>query len=73
MNNNPYEEIGAFNIDSDEPYVNLSLGFLHKKTQPFESFDDKTQASVHMILDYLRVVFANDDEKMYEYLVNWLA
>ena len=62
-----------YNLATSSPCINLSQGFLHKSTQEYDLFDNDIKKSVNIILEHIKIVFANDDEHMYNYLINWLA
>ena len=40
---NFYKSKGLYGLDTETPYINLSDGFLHKTTQPYESFSEEVK------------------------------
>jgi len=55
-----------------DKFINMSKQLKHQYVK-FESFDHKTKKGVEKMLLYIKEVWANNDEDMSNYLINWFA
>jgi hypothetical protein len=53
-------------------YVNASAQ-LKREYKKFSSFDKKTQEAVQMMLDFIKTIWASNNNHSYEYLLKWFA
>jgi hypothetical protein len=58
---------------TDQQYINLSKGFLHKNRKPFASYDKRVQENVNKILNHIKVVWNSNNMTNYEFCLNFLA
>jgi len=70
---NPKEVICDFNQPMiGNKFINLSKQLKHQY-QEYKLFDNKAKKGVEMMLNYIKEVWANNDENMYKYLLCWLS
>ncbi|MBS1736181.1 MAG: hypothetical protein JSS98_06175 [Bacteroidetes bacterium] len=55
-----------------ESEINISPQLKHKY-QKYNKFDDNIKSSVNVFLEYVKIIWANNNEKVYQYLLKWLA
>lgn len=53
-------------------FINVSKQLKHEYKE-YKTFDDKIKNAVEGMLSYLKEVWANSDDDMYKYLLNWLS
>jgi len=53
-------------------FINYSPQFLHKYAK-YDTFSKKIQKSVDTFLAYVKLIWANNDEKVYTYLLKWFS
>lgn len=53
-------------------FMNVSKQLIHEY-KPYESFDEKTKTRVQTMLSFILEIWANNDEKMFKYILNWLS
>lgn len=55
--------------------VNLSGRLLYEydSVNPYSLLPKKTRSKVNVMLNYIKLIWANNDEDVYEYLINWFA
>jgi hypothetical protein len=64
-------DINKFEITNE--YINVAGRMLYQDEQSFESFDTDIKERVQVMLDYIMLIWANNDPIVYEYLLNWFA
>jgi len=53
-------------------YINVSKQFKHEY-KAYSTFSDEIKEKVNKMLHFIKEVWASNDEKMYQYLLNWFA
>ena len=53
-------------------FINTCPAFKHE-VKPFESFSTETKANVILMLDYLKEIWANNNESQYQFIIKWFA
>lgn len=53
-------------------FVNMSPQFKHAK-KPFKDFSQKTKDSIQVFLDYIKLIWCDNNEEVYWFIVYWLA
>ena len=59
--------------ETDQDYINLSEGFLHKNIKSYKSYTAETKKNVDLILSHIKTVWCSNNNESYEYIVNWLS
>lgn len=54
-------------------YINVASQKKYTTTKPYKVFDDKVKAKVDIMLDYIKLIWANSDKDVNEYILSWLA
>ena len=55
-----------------DTYINLSEQLKHKYKE-YKSFSSNTKASVQIMLDYIKLVWADSNDEVFTYLLKWFA
>jgi len=58
---------------TEQWFINLSKGFLHKELVEYKSFEIKIRRKVKLILKHIKDVWNSGNEEAYEYVLNWLS
>jgi len=53
--------------------INTMAKTLHTKDKKYNKCSDKEKQAVNMMLDFIKQVWASNDNSQYEYLLNWFA
>jgi len=53
-------------------YINISSQLKHEYKE-YNTFNKKTKASVQIMLDYIKLIWADSNEDVFTYLINWLV
>lgn len=53
-------------------FINMTKQLKHQYKE-YKTFDDKTKKGVEKMLSYIKEVWANDDEKMFQYILKWFS
>ena len=53
-------------------FINISAQLKHKY-QKYKKFDNDVKEKVNIILDYVKLIWANSDDQVYDYLIKWFA
>jgi hypothetical protein len=53
-------------------FMNVSKQLIHEYKQ-YETFDNKIKTGVETMLSFIKEIWANNDQNMYQYLLNWLS
>lgn len=53
-------------------FINLGKQLKHKYSE-YAQFDPEIKVNVELMLSYIKEVWANNDEKVYQYLLKWLS
>ena len=56
-----------------EDMINILPEMLHKSDMTFEQCTKQQKDGVQMMLDFLKEVWANNNQKVYQYLIRWFA
>eukprot|EP01038_Epipyxis_sp_PR26KG_P018189 gene18189-25585_t len=59
-------------IENGKDFVNAS-GQLKRDYKPFASFSEEIKQGVQMMLDFIKEIWANNNELSYDYLLKWFA
>ena len=55
-------------------YINMSKFYLLKKlVKPYESFSDEVKENTKLLLNYIYVVLADNNDEVYNYLLKWYS
>ena len=64
-------------VDPQKPRIDYeakTINLLTLRTvKPITEFSKKTIAGAQIVLDFLRDIIANENEEVYEYLLNWIG
>jgi hypothetical protein len=55
-----------------DTFINISSQLKHEYKE-YKSFNKKTQASVDIMLDYIKLIWADSNEEVFTYLIKWFA
>ena len=71
---NPHIFSRTFKKD-DMDYLNMMKPRLHQphKVKKFDTYPEDVKKGVNVMLNHIRIVWANDQESMYNYMINWLS
>lgn len=58
---------------TEQSYINLSKGFLHKNIKPFDSYSKEIKSNVQTIINHITNVWNSKNEKNAEFCLNFLA
>lgn len=58
---------------TEQQYINLSKGFLHKNRKPFASYEKRVQDNVMKVLNHIKTVWNSNNAINYEFCLNFLA
>lgn len=72
-----YDQIKTLTCELNKPFVlgkfiNTCPAFKHE-VKPFESFSTEAKANVKLMLDYLKEIWANNNESQYQFIIKWFA
>jgi len=73
INNDPRSSRFYDNPETDEKFINLSKGFLHKIIKPFNTYSQKVQEDVNKIISHIKNVWNSGIHDNSEYCLNFLA
>ncbi len=73
INSDPRASMFYQNKNTEQNYINLSNGFLHKEVKSYESFDEKIKIGVEFILKHIKDIWNSKNEEQYNYCLNWLS
>jgi hypothetical protein len=59
--------------DTEQQYINLSKGFLHKNVKPYSSYSDKIKSNVEIILNHIKVIWNSKNEINANFCLDFLA
>nr|CAI9421274.1 helicase_3 [Cafeteriavirus-dependent mavirus]CAI9421312.1 helicase_3 [Cafeteriavirus-dependent mavirus] len=69
------KEVTVKGIQYNQKVLNMMCEHLHdvSKIPKFEEFEDSTKAQCKLMLDHIKTVWANNDDDMYKYIIQWLS
>ena len=75
-----YDEIRDIHVSTTAPFddgsrINIFEGFLHANDNngTYQRSSKRAKEGCDMMLDFVKTVWADGDDKVYEYLLNWFA
>lgn len=55
-----------------DKFINMASQLKHKY-QEYKTFDEKIKKAVNKMLVYIKEIWANNDENIYNYIINWFS
>jgi hypothetical protein len=54
-------------------FINVAEQLKHPEPKPYKEISKKLKDKIQILLDYIKLIWADNDLKVYEYILNWLA
>jgi len=56
-----------------DTYINVSEKIMHEYSKKYSEYSEATKGKVNIMLDFVKLIWANNDDKVNQFLLKWLA